>query len=150
MKEGLAKISALFLTVIISILLVADLITNWIMLTIADREIEINAAYTSLIFSILILVCTVVKIVLRIWIHITYNSVYDSEESMYLLISFSVLFAIIGALLIVRTLGWFNQLALQVLFPTHSLITFLLIVYIVNICCFHTVYDDFDEFYYYI
>ena len=147
MKERLAKISALFLTVIISILLVADLITNWIMLIIADREIAINAAHTSLIFSILILVCTVVKIVLRIWIHITYSDYY-SEESMCLLINFSVLFAIIGALLIVRTLGWYNQLALQVLFPTHGLITFLLIVYIVNICSICIVYD-FDEFYYY-
>ena len=148
MKERLAKISALFLTVIISILLVADLITNWIMLIIADREIAINAAHTSLIFSILILVCTVVKIVLRIWIHISYTSDYNSEESMYLLINFSVLFAIIGALLIVRTLGWFNQLALQVLFPTHGLITLLLIVYIANICSICIIYD-FDKFYYY-
>ena len=136
MKEWIAKISALFLTVIISILVVADLITNWIMLIIADREIAIIAANTSLIFSILILVCTVVKIVLRIWIHITYNSIYDSEESMFLLISFSVLFVIIGALLIVRTLGWFNQLSLQVLFPTQGLITFLFIAYIVNICSY--------------
>lgn len=124
----LSKISGWFLNAIISILLVADLITNWIMLNIADSQIANINANTSLIFSILILVCALVKIVLQIVIHYhidNYGSYRDDcEVSMFFIIFFLVLFAIIGSLLIVRTLGWYNQLAFQVLNPTQWALSF--------------------------
>ena len=146
-KKRYAQINIWFWSAIISILLIADAITNWIMLIIADREIANVSARVSLIFSILFLVCAVVQIVLQIIIHINYTRDSNSEDSICIIVLFSVLFVIIGALLIVRTLGWFNQLSLQVLFPTHGLITSLSIFY--GFCACFAIHEVNDFYPYY-
>lgn len=128
------KLRILFLNIAISIFLIIDLITNWIMLKISDRQIAFIAGIITFVFFGGLLISVILKItqMVIVYCHTNHYNKHKCELKGFL-IAFSVLLTPLIILLIIRNLAWFNPTWTQLFLP-QIFATILLFFWIIYFC----------------